>query len=351
MTDHSIHEKFMLRCLELASKGLGRTRSNPLAGSVIVHNGIIIGEGYHHEFGGQHAEVNAINSVNDKSKLINSTLYVNLEPCNHKGKTPPCSLLIKNVNIPEVITGSIDPNPLVAGKGILFLRENGVEVVTHVLEKECKFLNRRFYTFHEKKRPYIILKWAKTSDGFLDTRERGDDSKPPLKITGKLSDILVHKWRSEEMAVFAGTHTVNMDNPSLTVRYWSGINPLRISLERNTSLNRNLKIFSDGVKTLIYTNNKKSLEGHVEYTSLPQNKGFPENMLNDLYERNILSQIVEGGADILNCFIKQNLWDEARIFAGNISAGKGVPAPGFHYHGQKYSIGPDELFVATRLEL
>jgi diaminohydroxyphosphoribosylaminopyrimidine deaminase / 5-amino-6-(5-phosphoribosylamino)uracil reductase len=269
-----LYEKYMLRCLELASKGLGKTRANPLVGAVIVHDDLIIGEGYHYKFGGTHAEVNAINSVKNKQLLKYSTLFVNLEPCTHFGKTPPCSLLIKDAGIPRVVIGCTDPNPVVSGKGVRFLGENGTELITGILEKECRFLNRRFYTYHEQKRPYIILKWAETKDKYIDNREPGDFNNPPLRITGDLSRILVHKWRSEEMAILAGTNTINMDNPSLNVRYWSGENPIRISFERNTKLRDNSRILMDEFETLIYSSRISEVPDNSKYVVLEKIQDF-----------------------------------------------------------------------------
>lgn len=338
----------MLRCLELAAKGLGKTRSNPLVGAVIVHNDRIIGEGYHHEYGGPHAEVNAINSVWNKNDLKNSILYVNLEPCSHYGKTPPCVHLIREFRIPRVIIGGSDPNPLVSGNGIRYLLDAGTEVINGIIEDECRFLNRRFYTFYEKKRPYIILKWAQTRDKYIDNRERGDMKNHPLRISGDLSGILVHKWRSEEMAIMAGTNTINMDNPSLTVRHWTGDNPLRIVYLRKSPLRDGLNIMNDGHKTLIYTKNENLIKANIENFLLSKVSIFPGNILDDLMKRNILSIIIEGGKELLECFIETNLWDEARIITGNINAGKGISAPLISDCHFKCKIGDDELCIINR---
>ena len=344
----TIHEKYMLRCLELASKGLGKTRSNPLVGAVIVFKNQIIGEGYHYKFGGAHAEVNAINSVKNKNQLRNSTLYVNLEPCNHHGKTPPCSHLIRDVQIPKVIIGSSDPNPLVSGRGISFLADEGIEIISGILESECRFLNRRFYTFHEKRRPYIILKWARTKDNYLDNRETGDSENLPLRISGDLSRILVHKWRAEEMAIMVGSNTVNMDDPSLTVRYWTGDNPIRITFLRKSRIRDGLKIMNDRHKTIVYTRGKNLIKNNVEYVSLHGKSAFPDETLADLYNRDILTIIVEGGKELLEIFMKRDLWDEARIITGNIFAGKGLHAPLINDCGHKIKIGDDELCIINR---
>ena len=238
MDPSEIHEKYMLRCLELARKGIGKTHSNPLVGSVIVHSGRIIGEGYHHEFGGPHAEVNAINSVKDEALLKDATMYVNLEPCSHYGKTPPCSLLIREKGIPRVVIGSIDPNPQVAGRGINMLREAGIEVIIGVLDEASDWMNRRFFKYIATGKPWVILKWAESRDGFLDrVRQEGEEVRPNW-ITNQTARILVHKWRSEEEGIMAGVNTVLSDNPRLDVRDWTGSNPVRILIDRNDRIGR-----------------------------------------------------------------------------------------------------------------
>ncbi len=335
----------MLRCLELAAKGLGKTKSNPLVGSVIVHNDQIIGEGYHREYGGPHAEVNAIHSVTQPSLLKESTLFVNLEPCCHFGKTPPCTQLIKETGIARVVIGTTDPNPMVRGKGIGFLKENGIRVINNILEPECRYLNRRFFVSVEKKRPYVILKWARSADGFIDARSSHYSEESRTIITRKLSQILVHKWRSEEMGIMTGTNTANMDNPSLTVRYWTGDNPVRICMERNSLLNPDLSILNDGFRTIIYTTSSHKNTSSVEYIML-NNESLPlKSILDDLSEREIISLFVEGGSMLLKSFIEQNLWDEARIFTGNRFLNKGLKAPVLHDSGVKSAIGEDELEV------
>lgn len=347
----AFHEKYMRRCLELAAKGLGKTRSNPLVGAVIVHNEIIIGEGYHHEFGGPHAEVNAINSVKDKSLLKESIMYVNLEPCSHHGKTPPCSLLIREVGIPKLIVGCSDPNPLVSGKGLRLLEEMGINLKSNLLERECRFLNRRFFTFHEKKRPYIILKWAKTSDEFIDNRDERKHFLPPLRITGDFARLLVHKWRTEEMGIMVGTNTANMDNPTLNVRYWEGEDPVRVTFERNSPLRKELKILNDERKTLVYSRRKNLVKGKLEYCVLNEGKTDPDEVMADLYKRNMLSIMVEGGAKLFESILNIGLWDEARVFTGNIIAGGGTPAPLIN-EGEvriKTMAGADELQIFHRI--
>jgi diaminohydroxyphosphoribosylaminopyrimidine deaminase/5-amino-6-(5-phosphoribosylamino)uracil reductase len=221
---------FMKRCLELASKAEGMTYPNPMVGSVIVHEGKIIGEGFHLKAGGPHAEVNAINSVSDKSKLKDSTLYVNLEPCSHFGKTPPCADLIIANSVPRVVIGTLDTSEKVSGQGLSRLKNAGCEVITGVLEKECRRLNRRFFTFHEKNRPYITLKWAQSADGYLDMIRTSDQNTGPNWITGNPERVLVHRWRAGEQAILVGAGTLRVDNPKLNVREWTGNNPLRLVL-------------------------------------------------------------------------------------------------------------------------
>ncbi len=345
MAEDIINQKYMRRCLELASRGLGTTRANPLVGSVVVHEDKIIGEGFHQLFGGPHAEAVAINSIRDKKLLEESVLFVNLEPCHHHGKTPPCSLLIRDSGIKKVVLGSRDPNPLVSGKGIRFLRNNGLNVKTGVLSEECIYLNRRFFTFHREKRPYVILKWAESRDGYLDNRNRNDNNRPPARITSDRSNILSHKWRAEEMAIMVGTHTANMDNPSLTVRFWSGENPLRLTFERNTPLRKNLKLLNDGYRTIVYTKSRSVSAGNIEYVNIDESDDTPESVLSDLYKRNIISLIVEGGAGLLNSFIKYDIWDEVRILTGQGILGKGIKAPLFSDRRKEYKTGKDNAII------
>ncbi len=248
----SENEKYMQRCLDLANMGRGNTGTNPMVGAVIVCNGKIIGEGYHKKYGEPHAEANAIYSVKDKSLLNKSTLYVNLEPCSHTGKTPPCSELIIKSKIPRVIVGTIDPNSIVSGKGLKRLNDSGTEVVTGILEDKSVDLNKRFFTYYRKKRPYIILKWAQTTDGYIDTI-RKDKQAPHLTwISDKISQILVHKWRAEEHAIIVGTNTALLDNPQLNIRFWHGNEPVRIVLDRNLRLPSNLHLFDKTLKTIVF---------------------------------------------------------------------------------------------------
>ena len=317
----------MRRSLELARKGMGRTGSNPLVGSVIVHKGKIIGEGFHRKYGGPHAEVNAINSVKDKSLLSKSTLYVNLEPCAHYGKTPPCSMLIRESKIPEVVISMIDPHSEVSGKGINILKEGGIKVTTGILEKESRFLNRRFLVNQLLERPYIILKWAQTKDGFIDKVRAPGDPVQPNWITNQTCRMLVHKWRSEEAGIIAGVNTVLRDNPSLNVRSWSGKSPVRIVIDRHYRIPRHFKIKDDSKKTLIFTPGRKDFQGkNTEYLILPYDYS-PDEFLKRLLKMGICSLIVEGGLTFINLFINNGLWDEARVFTGNMSFKNGIPAP------------------------
>jgi len=317
----------MRRCLELAAKGLGSTAPNPMVGCVIVHKDRIIGEGFHRIYGGPHAEVIAINSVLDITLLTDSVLYVNLEPCSHFGKTPPCTGLICEKNIPAVISGTLDPNPIVSGKGIQFLKEKGMNVVTDILKAECINLNKRFFTFHMKKRPFIILKWAQTKDCFIDVDRQEHETKRIAWITDEASRRLVHKWRAEEQAILVGSRTVMMDNPRLTTRNWPGKNPLRLVIDREGSLYGNLKILDGSVETVIFTYKPKRNQTNLKYFLLDRNKDSISTVLEFLYTNNIQSLIVEGGKMLIDEFLRQEIWDEARVFTGNVTFGKGIKAP------------------------
>ena len=317
-------EIYMKRCLELAALGLGKTYPNPMVGSVIVHGGKVIGEGWHKKAGEAHAEVNAINSVIDKSLLKEATIYVNLEPCAHFGKTPPCASLIIKHKIPNVVIGCIDTFSEVSGKGIAMLKEAGVKVKVGVLEKECLESHKRFFTFHQKKRPYIILKWAETSDGFIATLVQEEGK--PFWITSPESKKLVHKWRTEEASILVGTNTAEKDNPALTARLWDGCQPLRIVLDRTLRLNDNLQVFDESIKTVVFTEKLKTSTSRTEYIQTDFSK-LHENILNELYKRNIHSVIIEGGRETLQAFINESLWDEARVFVGEERLVNGISAP------------------------
>jgi diaminohydroxyphosphoribosylaminopyrimidine deaminase / 5-amino-6-(5-phosphoribosylamino)uracil reductase len=319
--------KFMRRCLELAGKAEGLTFPNPVVGSVIVNNGKIVGEGYHLKSGGPHAEVIAINSVRDKEVLKYSSLYVNLEPCSHTGKTPPCSDLIASVKIPRVVIGTIDTSDKVSGEGISILKKSGCEIITGVLEVECRELNKRFFTFHEKKRPYIILKWAQSADGFLDIKRSNKTETDPRWISGKPERILVHKWRASEQAILIGAGTLRMDHPQLNVRLWKGINPVRLFLSGSGLVGNESFINQMNDKDIVFTHNTQSVTGPAMKVKLNHNETSASQIVKHLYNMGLQSVLIEGGALVLNHFISLGFWDEARIFYGNSNFGDGVKAP------------------------
>lgn len=313
---------FMQKCLELAQKGFPNNSPNPMVGSVIVFEGTIIGEGFHEKYGSHHAEVNAINSVRDKSLLSKSTLYVNLEPCAHFGNTAPCSDLIIKHNIPKVVIGCIDVFSEVSGKGIEKMKNAGIKIVTGVMEEQSKVLNKRFFTFHEKQRPYIILKWAKSKDGFIAPKNQ----KEPFWMTSEESRQLVHQWRAEETAVLVGRITVEKDNPLLTVRSVSGQNPIRIVIDKNLQLSNKMNLFNDEAKTIFFNDledkeNTSNLFIKIRFNNLIK------NILDVLHKQTIQSVIIEGGSKTLQSFINANMWDETRIFTTNRRLKNGVRSP------------------------
>ncbi len=334
-------EFFMQKCLDLAKKGIGAVSPNPMVGSIIVYNGEIIGEGYHQEYGSNHAEVNAINSVKDKCLLKKSTLYVNLEPCAHVGKTPPCSNLIIEKKIPKVVIGCIDTFSEVSGKGIERMQNAGIDVKIGVLEKETRKINKRFFTFHEKKRPYIILKWAESQDGFIAPKNQNK----AFWMTSRESKKLVHKWRSEENAILVGRITAEKDNPCLTVREMEGKNPIRIVIDKDLKLSDDLNLFNNDAKTIILNENKDEVNNsnlliRIEFNNLI------ENILEELYKQNIQSIIIEGGTITLQSFIDKKMWDEARIFKTNRELNDGVKAPQVNREiVLKTEVGVDKLNI------
>lgn len=322
-----LQEIYMNRCIELARQALGSVAPNPMVGAVVVYKKNIIGEGFHRGFGCVHAEAAAIESVRDKTLLKKSELYVNLEPCSHQGKTPACTGLILNYKIPKVFIGTPDPNPLVAGKGIHVLKNNGVDITAGISEHSCIELNKRFFMHHIYNRPFVILKWAQTADGFIDVIRKSGQSVGPNWISNEFSRILVHKWRSEEQAIMAGTNTVKLDDPMLNTREWHGNNPLRIILDRNLDLTKNYKIFKSGIKTLIINEKSSHQEKNFEYIRLEFNDKLLQKIMHELFKRNIQSVIIEGGKMLIESFINANLWDEARIFTGNKEFMRGICAP------------------------
>ncbi len=341
-----VDEKYMRRCLQLASNGEGNTYPNPLVGSVIVHEGKIIGEGFHWKAGEPHAEVNAINSVKDKSLLSKSTLYVNLEPCAHFGRTPPCSLLIINHKIPRVIIGCVDSFSEVSGKGIEMMRERGIEVVTGILECESRVINRRFFTFHEKRRPYVILKWAESADGFIDIERQPDSVAQPTWITNEWARRYVHRQRSYEQAILIGTNTAIKDNPSLTLRDWAGNSPARIVIDRQLKLPETLRLFTGEERTIVLNEIRDGQQDNITYLKVNLRKDSVQNILTALHNKQLQSVIIEGGSTILNLFLKSGLWDEAFVFVGSkrFSAGVRAPKVSGDLH-LKEEFGDSKLFV------
>jgi diaminohydroxyphosphoribosylaminopyrimidine deaminase/5-amino-6-(5-phosphoribosylamino)uracil reductase len=347
-----IHEIYMQRCIDLAKVGKGYVDPNPMVGAVIVHQDRIIGEGFHRQYGHPHAEVNAINMVlerytNSKELLRQSQIYVSLEPCAHYGKTPPCADLIIKYQIPEVIIGSADPFSEVAGKGIEKLKQAGINVISGILEKECRELNKRFFTRITKQRPYIILKWAQTRNGVFAPLNQQQ-----FWITSLSSRKMVHQWRSEENAILVGKNTALADNPKLNVRYHHGKSPVRIVIDRNLELPGNLNLFDQSVETLVFNQIESRTENKIKYIALEDfNNYVPHYILYQLYLRDIQSVIIEGGAETLNRFIKENLWDEARIFTGATELEEGIPAPEITGSAcENYQVGVDQLQIIYNIK-
>jgi diaminohydroxyphosphoribosylaminopyrimidine deaminase/5-amino-6-(5-phosphoribosylamino)uracil reductase len=317
-------EQYMSRCIQLARLGGGAVSPNPMVGAVLVYEDKIIGEGYHKKYGEAHAEVNCINSVLPENKILieKSIIYVSLEPCSHFGKTPPCSDLIVKKNIKKVVIGCKDSYEEVAGRGIQKLQDAGVEVVAGVLENECRDLNKRFFCFHEKGRPYIILKWAQSSNGKI-----GALNDERILISNDHSNRLVHKWRSEEAGILIGTATAQKDNPSLTTRLWPGKNPVRIIIDNQLKLSAKLNLFDLQADTIIFNKIKNTIEGNLQFIKL-ENDNYMQQLLHSLYEMNIQSILVEGGSKTLQSFIDASLWDEARIITNEqMIIENGITAP------------------------
>lgn len=317
-------EKYMQRCIELARNGLCNVSPNPMVGAVIVCNGRIIGEGYHIRCGEAHAEVNAIRSVKDESLLKQSTIYVSLEPCSHYGKTPPCADLIIEKQIPRIVIGCRDPFSKVAGRGIQKLRDAGREVIVGVLENECRHLIRRFITFNTLRRPYITLKWAESADGFIDINRMDGQ---PVVLSTPLTSMLVHKKRSESDAILVGRRTALLDNPSLSVRYWHGKNPVRLVIDKNLSLPPSLHLFNDHIPTLVFTSAERAKENCTEYITLDGKKDLLPQMMEELYARGLQALLVEGGAQLHQSFIDAGLWDEIFVEKAHTVLHSGVKAP------------------------
>lgn len=316
-------EFYINRCIQLAKKALGNTYPNPIVGAVIVHNDMIIGEGYHQKAGEPHAEINAINSVENKQLFPESTIYVSLEPCAHFGKTPPCALKLKELGFKKVVIGCRDSHRKVNGKGIEILKNAGIDVVSGILEEECRALNKRFFCFHEKKRPYIILKWAQSANGFLDKNFQ------PTAIGNSLTKQFVHQFRSDENAILVGTNTALVDNPSLTVREVSGKNPVRILIDFDLKVPRNFKILNDESPTLLFNCFKNEEIHNLKFIKI-EKENFLDNLMQKLYEEQIQSIIIEGGSYTLQKFIDENLWDEAIIIKNEeLQIDNGTKVPNF----------------------
>ncbi len=335
----------MQRALDLATLGRGYVSPNPMVGCVIVHKTTIIGEGWHRRYGDWHAEVNAVNDTirnGNEHLLSESTVYVTLEPCSHFGKTPPCADLLVEKKVKRVVICNDDPNPLVAGKGIQKLQEAGIEVTTDILAEEGRRLNVRFFTFFEEKRPYIILKWAKTADGFI-----ADEHKNPLSISCLQSRILSHQWRSEEDAILVGTNTALHDNPQLNTRLWEGRNPVRVVLDRTLRLPDTLHLFDNSQKTLCYNAFSNEEKGQTTFVQINFDENFLTHLLHDLYQRKVQSLLVEGGTVILQTFLNEGILDEIRVFKSPKTIHQGTAAPllpmGVRFINQE-KVGDDWLY-------
>ena len=323
------HEIYINRCIELAQNALGKTYPNPLVGSVIVHDGKIIGEGFHEKAGQNHAEINAINSVKNSELLKESTIYVSLEPCSHFGKTPPCANKIVEIGFKKVVIGTLDSHEKVNGTGKKILEDGGIQVISGALEKECQELNKRFFTFHQKKRPFIILKWAQSKDGFIDK------DFIPTQIGNPLTKQFVHQLRSEEHAILVGTNTALHDNPSLTTREIVGRNPVRILIDFNLKIPGDFNIYNEEAETLVFNSVKESSEENIKFIKI-ERENFLENLMGKMYEHQIQSVIVEGGNFTLQQFIDTNIWDEAIIIKNeNLVLENGTKAPVFDFEPVK----------------
>ena len=312
----------MCRAIDLARMGLGSVSPNPMVGCVVVKNGTIIGEGWHKEFGGPHAEVNALRAISHPDMSTESTVYVNLEPCSFYGKTPPCTDLLIKSKVKEVVISTGDPNPKVAGTGVKKLLQHGIKVIENVLHNEGRELNRRFFTNQELERPYVILKWAQTSDGFIAREDYSSKW-----ISSEDSRKLVHKWRAEEDSILVGRNTVQHDNPMLNVRNWRGSSPIRVVIDPNNKLPDGLNIHDRSVQTLIYNFKKNEQSENLAYVNLKNSENFLQSLLTDLLNRGVGSVIVEGGANTIQGFVNSELWDEARVFTSKLVFKKGIPAP------------------------
>lgn len=338
-------ELFMRRALQLAELGRGQVAPNPMVGCVVVHDGRIIGEGWHRRFGEAHAEVNALDAVADSSVLPAATVYVTLEPCSHFGKTPPCADRLVREGVKRVVVCNLDTNPLVAGRGIRKLTEAGIEVQTGVLEAEGRVLNRRFFTFIEQHRPYLILKWAETADGFVAA-----EANRPVAISNSLTNRLVHRWRSEESSIMVGTQTALSDNPRLNVRHWQGQAPLRVVIDRHLQIPTKAHLLDGSQATLVYNQLRDDSKPNLEYVRLRSEGNWIPDILTDLYQRKVQSVLVEGGPTLLNSLIEANCWDEARRIRSPKAIGEGVLAPRWQRGAQRVDTHTgDEIDFFYRL--
>ncbi len=343
------HEQYMRRCLQLAEMGMGSVAPNPMVGAVLVYEDRIIGEGYHMQYGQAHAEVNCIKSVKpeDIGLIEKSTLYVSLEPCNHHGKTPPCTELILQHRIPHVVSGCRDSFSKVNGAGIQRLKDAGVEVIEDVLKKEAAYLNRRFLTFHNERRPYVILKWAQTVDGYI-----GLEGGKPLKISNEMTDRLVHKWRSEESAIMVGTNTALSDNPALTTRLWPGNNPVRVAIDWDLRLPAESKLLDGSVPTIVINKIREEKINNIHYFSIENKSELIPSVMELLYHEQLITLIIEGGSKLLQSFIDADCWDEARVIINqSIRINRGVAAPVLNGHRliQSNQVDNDEINLFARI--
>lgn len=338
----TIDEKFMRRCLQLAQKGEGAVSPNPMVGAVIVHNGEIIGEGYHRKFGEAHAEVNAVRAVKNPELLSSSVMYVSLEPCAHHGKTPPCAEMIVSKRIPKVVVAVLDPNPQVSGKGIEIMRRAGVEVSVGILEKEAEELNRAFFVNQRYKRPYVILKWAQSADGFIDHQRLPEEKKAPAAISNKLMYSIVHKYRTTVEGIMVGTNTALLDNPKLTSRLWFGKNPTRIVIDKSGVIPADSAIFNSDADVIVFTRGDYPVKKpNVKAIAINFDEDTNRQILKHLYEQKIHSVLVEGGANLLSTFIQKNLWDEALVEISSKRLFSGVKSP---------EIGMDNAIIKKYLD-
>lgn len=335
MDCEGLDAQYMRRALELAQQGMGAVAPNPMVGAVLVREGQLLAEGYHARYGTAHAERAAIEQARRMGiDLEGATLYVNLEPCNHQGKTPPCTEAIAQTGISRVVVATLDPNPQVAGQGVEALRAMGKTVEVGLMAHEAQELNRRFFTHHTQRRPYIVLKWAQSADGFIDSDRSADE--PPVWITNNAARVLVHRWRAEEMAILVGTSTVVRDNPQLTVRHWCGNNPLRVVLDRTLRIPAESHVFDGSTPTLVFAGkNLRSSQRSDTLSQIPNldlelvdfMKGITGVLLDALYTRGVTSLMIEGGTLLISNFMAHGLWDEARVFVGNSFIRRGVAAP------------------------